>query len=74
MFCSQTCLHEYFNMYKDRILATIGEQGKQSRKATQQGPWTAWQQTEEYNLPWNEGYNEARSRFLESWIRNNIRD
>ena len=73
MFCSQNCLYEYFNMYKDRILATIGEQGKQSRKATEDGPWLAWQQTPEYNLPWNAGYDDARSRFMESWIRDNIR-
>jgi hypothetical protein len=72
MFCSQNCLYEYFNMYKDRILATIGEQGKQSRKATEDGPWTAWCNQPEYNLSWDEGYNEARSRFLEQWIRDNI--
>ena len=29
MFCSQGCMHEYFEMYKDRILAMVGEQGKQ---------------------------------------------
>ena len=72
MFCSQGCLHEYFEMYKDRILATIGEQGKMSRKATERGPWTAWAQQPEYNLSWEEGYNKARIRFIQQWITDNI--
>ncbi len=74
MFCSQGCLHEYFDMYKDRIQAAIGLQGKQSRKATELGPRLLWQEQPEYDLPWNEGYDEARQRFYETWIRNNIRD
>ena len=73
MFCSQGCMHEYFNMYKDRILAMVGEQFKMSRKASEPTPWTAWSTQPEYNLPWNEGYDDARSRFMESWIRDNIR-
>ena len=73
MFCSQGCMHEYFDMYKDRILTMVGEQGKQSRKATEDGPYSSWQKQEEYNLPWNEGYHEARTRFIQSWIRDNIR-
>jgi hypothetical protein len=72
MFCSQGCLHEYFEMYKDRILAMVGEQGKMSRKSTEVGPWTAWSNQPEYRLPWNEGYNEARARFMQQWIRDNI--
>ena len=74
MFCSQGCLHEYFEMYKDRILEMVGEQGKMSRKATEHGPQEAWQQTPEYNLPWNEGYQEAWSRFFRQWTSDNIRD
>tara|TARA_R100001163_G_scaffold33534_1_gene25969 strand:- start:297 stop:500 length:204 start_codon:yes stop_codon:yes gene_type:complete len=66
-------MHEYFEMYKDRILAMVGEQGKMSRKASEPTPWTAWTDQPEYNLNWNEGYDEARARFLESWIRDNIR-
>ena len=72
-FHSQGCMHEYFDMYKDRILTMVGEQGKQSRKATEDGPYSSWQKQEEYNLPWNEGYHEARTRFIQSWIRDNIR-
>ena len=42
MFCSQGCLHEYFDMYKERIIATLGEQGKQSGKEGEPTPFTAW--------------------------------
>ena len=72
MFCSQGCMHEYFEMYKDRILATIGEQFKMIRKASDPTPYEAWTNQSDYNLPWNEGYNEARLRFMEQWIRDNI--
>ena len=73
MFCSQGCMHEYFEMYKDRILATIGEQFKMIRKASDPTPYEAWTNQSDYNLNWNEGYNEARLRFMEQWIRDNIK-
>ena len=73
MLCSQGCMHEYFEMYKDRILATIGEQFKMIRKASDPTPYEAWTSQPEYNLNWNEGYNEARLRFMEQWIRDNVK-
>ena len=74
MFCSQRCFHEYFEMYKDRIQSMIGVQGKRTRKATEDGPWVAWQEQPEYNLPWNEGYADAKARFEQQWVATNLKD
>tara|TARA_R100000995_G_scaffold45588_1_gene21455 strand:+ start:317 stop:718 length:402 start_codon:yes stop_codon:yes gene_type:complete len=74
MFCSQGCLYEYFDMYKDRILIAIGEQGKRRRKKSDQNLWDSWRQQPEYNLNWDEGYHEARVRFTREWIRENVKE
>jgi hypothetical protein len=74
MFCSQGCLMEYFEMYKNRILQTIGEQSKRTRLKTDPTPSEAWSQHPDYNLTMDQGYYEARQRFYEAWINNNIRD
>jgi len=52
----------------------IGVQGKRTRKATEDGPWVAWQEQPEYNLPWNEGYADAKARFEQQWIATNLKD
>ncbi len=74
MFCSQGCLYEYFEMYKDRILRAIGEQGKRTRFETDPTPSEAFINSPEYNLTVDQGYYEARQRFYETWISNNIGD
>jgi hypothetical protein len=65
---------EYFEMYKNRILQTIGEQSKRTRLKTDPTPSEAWSQHPDYNLTMDQGYYEARQRFYEAWINNNIRD
>jgi hypothetical protein len=74
MFCSQGCLMEYFDMYKDRILRAIGEQGKRTRLKTDPTPNEAWSNHADYNLTAEQGYYEARQRFYETWINNHVRD
>ena len=74
MFCSQTCLMQYFEMYKNRILQAIGEQGKRTRLKTDLTPNEAWSNHADYNLTMEQGYYEARQRFYETWISNNVRD
>ena len=74
MFCSQRCLMEYFEMYKNRILQAIGEQGRRTRLKTDPTPSEAFVNSPEYNLTVEQGYYEARQRFYETWINNNIRD
>ena len=74
MFCSQSCLMEYFEMYKNRILRAIGEQGRRTRLPTDQSPSEAFANSPDYNLTIEQGYYEARQRFYETWINNNIRD
>ena len=72
--CSQSCLYEYFEMYKDRILQAIGEQGKRTRFKTDPTPSEAWSNHPDYNLNMEQGYYEARERFYQTWISNNVRD
>ena len=74
MFCSQGSLMEYFNMYKHRILRAIGEQGRKTRKASDPTLNEAWIRDPGYNLTMEQGYYEARQRFYETWISNNVRD
>ena len=74
MFCSQSCLMEYFEMYKDRILRAIGEQGKRTRLKTDPTPSEAWSNHSDFNLTMEQGYYEARQRFYETWISNHVRD
>ena len=74
MFCSQGCLMEYFEMYKNRILQAIGEQGKRTRLKTDPTPSEAWANHSDFNLTMEQGYYEARQRFYETWISNNVRD
>ena len=61
-------------MYKDRILQAIGEQGKRTRLKTDQTPSEAWSNHSDFNLTMEQGYYEARQRFYETWINNNVRD
>tara|TARA_R100000544_G_C2204415_1_gene48471 strand:- start:274 stop:627 length:354 start_codon:yes stop_codon:yes gene_type:complete len=73
MFCSQGCMHKYFDMYKDLIHRTIGEQGQMTRKATDLGPWAEWQQHPNYNSDSGpngsyELYNENKARFDKQWL------
>ena len=72
LFCSQGCMHEYFEMYSDRILTHIGEQGKRTRKATDLGPWASWQQQPEYQLDWSNGYGEAKDRYYRTWTMEHV--
>ena len=65
---------EYFEMYKDRILRAIGEQGRRTRLKTDSTPSEAWSNHSDFNLTMEQGYYEARQRFYETWINNNIRD
>ena len=74
MFCSQGCLYEFMSIYKDRIIQAVGEQGRRTRKATDQGPSEAWSREPDYNLDYETGYSEARQRFFLSWISNNLKD
>ena len=74
MFCSQRCLMEYFEMYKERILQAIGEQGKRTRLTTDATPDQAWSNHPDYNLTMEQGYYEARQRFYQTFVNNNIRD
>ena len=74
MFCSQRCLTEYFEMYKERILQAIGEQGKRTRLKTDPTPDEAWSRHPDYNLNMEQGYYEARQRFVQTFVNNNIRD
>ena len=74
MFCSQRCLTEYFEMYKERILQAIGEQGKRTRLKTDPTPDEAWSRHPDYNLNMEQGYYEARQRCFQTCVNNNIRD
>ena len=74
MFCSQRCLMEYFEMYKVRILQAIGEQGKRTRLKTDPTPDEAWANHPDYNLNMEQGYYEARQRFFQTFVDNNVRD
>ncbi len=74
MFCSQGCLMEYFQMYKDRILQAIGQQGRKTRKASEPTINEAWTKDPGYNLTMEQGYIEARERFYQTWISNHVGD
>ena len=74
MFCSQGCLMEYFQMYKDRILQAIGEQGRKTRKASEPTINEACTKDPGYNLTMEQGYIEARERFYQTWISNHVGD
>jgi|TARA_R110000787_G_scaffold280129_1_gene390683 hypothetical protein len=57
MFCTQSCFHEYFSIFKNRIMEVIGVQGKHQRS---KDDMTC---RDEYRLQNPDGYYENRNNF-----------
>ena len=73
--CSQNCLYEYLEMYRDTILQAVGQQGKKTRLQTDPTPDQEWLRHPDYHLDYDQGYSEARQRFYSAWLESNrIRD
>ena len=71
MFCTQSCFHEYFEIFKERILEVIGVQGKRQCTHEDRSCFTSYcvstsnQRSEEsYPSRYSDEYKNFRTQYV----------
>lgn len=67
MFCTQSCFHEYFEIFKERILEVIGVQGKRQSAYDDPSCFTSYRNqrsSEEYPSRYDDEYKNFRTQYV----------